>query len=221
MAAVIANLAAGVSGVPARPRCWPAPAGTSAICVIVATADRGLAGGFNSAIVRAAREHIAALIAEGKDVRILTSAARAATSCAASTASTIVDSYRRSASSASASRAPPTSARKRAGHVRRRRGRRRDAGLRASSRSITQTPTAQQLIPAPVEAEHADAMRRRSTNTSPTKARSSPRCCRATSRCRSSARCWRTRPASSLADDRDGQRHPQRRRHDRRPHHAI
>jgi F-type H+-transporting ATPase subunit gamma len=39
--------------------------------VIVATADRGLAGGFNSGIVRAARERIASLIGQGKDVRIL------------------------------------------------------------------------------------------------------------------------------------------------------
>ena len=38
----------------------------------MATSDRGLAGGFNSGIVRAAREKIAALIAEGKDVKIIT-----------------------------------------------------------------------------------------------------------------------------------------------------
>ena len=40
--------------------------------VVVATSDRGLAGGFNSTIVRAAREKIAALLAEGKDVKIIT-----------------------------------------------------------------------------------------------------------------------------------------------------
>jgi F-type H+-transporting ATPase subunit gamma len=39
--------------------------------VIVAAADRGLAGGFTSSIVRAAREHINALVAQGKDVRII------------------------------------------------------------------------------------------------------------------------------------------------------
>ena len=38
---------------------------------MVATADRGLAGGFNSSIVRMARERIGRLLAEGKDVRIL------------------------------------------------------------------------------------------------------------------------------------------------------
>jgi F-type H+-transporting ATPase subunit gamma len=70
MANVIANLAAGVSG-PSAP---PLLAGTGSDkrhLVIVATSDRGLAGGFNSGIVRAAREKIAGLIAEGKDVKII------------------------------------------------------------------------------------------------------------------------------------------------------
>jgi F-type H+-transporting ATPase subunit gamma len=39
--------------------------------MVVATADRGLAGGFNSSIVRLARERIAAVQAEGKQVKIL------------------------------------------------------------------------------------------------------------------------------------------------------
>src|SRR5436190_22646069 len=40
--------------------------------LIVATGERGLAGAFNSAIVRLAREHILRLQAEGKEVKILT-----------------------------------------------------------------------------------------------------------------------------------------------------
>ena len=36
------------------------------------TGERGLAGAFNSSIVRLAREHINALLAEGKEVKILT-----------------------------------------------------------------------------------------------------------------------------------------------------
>jgi F-type H+-transporting ATPase subunit gamma len=40
--------------------------------IIVATSDRGLAGGFNSSIVRMARDRISTLIAEGKDVKIIT-----------------------------------------------------------------------------------------------------------------------------------------------------
>jgi len=40
--------------------------------IVVATADRGLCGGFNSSIVRAARRKIDALIAEGKTVKVMT-----------------------------------------------------------------------------------------------------------------------------------------------------
>ena len=71
MAAVIANLAAGVSG-PGAPKLLIGTGSNRRELVVVATADRGLAGGFNSSIVRAAREHIAARVAEGKDVSIIT-----------------------------------------------------------------------------------------------------------------------------------------------------
>jgi F-type H+-transporting ATPase subunit gamma len=71
MANVIANLAAGVSG-PSAPLLLAGTGSDKRHLVIVATSDRGLAGGFNSSIVRAAREKIGALIAEGKDVKIIT-----------------------------------------------------------------------------------------------------------------------------------------------------
>ena len=71
MAAVIANLAAGVSGAGA-PRLLAGTGSQAKELVVVATADRGLSGGFNSSIVRAAREHIAARVAEGRQVSILT-----------------------------------------------------------------------------------------------------------------------------------------------------
>jgi F-type H+-transporting ATPase subunit gamma len=70
MASVIANLAAGVSGDGAPPML----AGTGSEqreLVVVATADKGLAGGFNSAIARAARDYIAGQIAAGRDVSVL------------------------------------------------------------------------------------------------------------------------------------------------------
>ena len=70
MAAVIANLAAGISG-PGAPKLLAGTGSDRRQLVVVATADRGLAGGFNSLIVRAARERIGALISEGKDVRII------------------------------------------------------------------------------------------------------------------------------------------------------
>ena len=40
--------------------------------LVVATGERGLAGGFNSSIARLARDHAAKLISEGKTVKILT-----------------------------------------------------------------------------------------------------------------------------------------------------
>jgi F-type H+-transporting ATPase subunit gamma len=71
MASVIANLAAGVSG-DGAPKLLVGTGQDLKQLIIVATADRGLAGGFNSSIVRMARERISTLIAEGKDVKIIT-----------------------------------------------------------------------------------------------------------------------------------------------------
>ena len=71
MAAVIANLAAGVAGEGA-PKLLVGTGSDQRHLIVVATSDRGLAGGFNSSIVRAARERINRLLSEGKDVRILT-----------------------------------------------------------------------------------------------------------------------------------------------------
>jgi len=71
MAAVIANLAAGVSG-DGAPRLLVGTGSDRRQLVVVATSDRGLAGGFNTSIVRAARERIETLLREGKDVRVLT-----------------------------------------------------------------------------------------------------------------------------------------------------
>jgi F-type H+-transporting ATPase subunit gamma len=71
MANVIANLAAGVSG-PSAPLLLAGTGSDKRYLVIVATSDRGLAGGFNSSIVRAAREMIGGLIEGGKDVKLIT-----------------------------------------------------------------------------------------------------------------------------------------------------
>ncbi|MBS0360042.1 MAG: F0F1 ATP synthase subunit gamma [Proteobacteria bacterium] len=71
MASVIANLAAGVSGEGA-PKLLVGTGSDKRHLIVVATSDRGLAGGFNSSIVRAARERINRLRNEGKDVQILT-----------------------------------------------------------------------------------------------------------------------------------------------------
>ncbi len=70
LASVIANLAAGVSG-DGAPKLLAGTGRDDRHLVVVAAADRGLAGGFTSSIVRAARAHIDGLIKQGKDVRVI------------------------------------------------------------------------------------------------------------------------------------------------------
>ncbi len=71
MASVIANLARSVSG-PSAPLLLAGTGKDQRHLIVVAASDRGLAGGINSNVVRAARERIASLTAQGKDVRIIT-----------------------------------------------------------------------------------------------------------------------------------------------------
>ncbi|MDR6530743.1 F-type H+-transporting ATPase subunit gamma [Caulobacter rhizosphaerae] len=70
LANVIANLASGVSG-DGAPALLAGTGRDDRHLIVVAAADRGLAGGFTSSIVRAARERIDALVHEGKDVKIV------------------------------------------------------------------------------------------------------------------------------------------------------
>ena len=70
MASVIANLAAGVQGADA-PRLLAGTGEDQRHLIVVATADKGLAGGFSSNVIKAARERINSLIAQGKDVKII------------------------------------------------------------------------------------------------------------------------------------------------------
>ena len=71
MAAVMANIGQAVSASDAP----PLMAGTGKDDVhllVVATAERGLCGGFNSQIARLARDHARKLLSEGKTVKIIT-----------------------------------------------------------------------------------------------------------------------------------------------------
>jgi F-type H+-transporting ATPase subunit gamma len=69
MDVVLANLASGISG--SGPALLSGNGKTDTHLLVVATAERGLCGGFNSSIVRLARERILNLQAEGKTVKIL------------------------------------------------------------------------------------------------------------------------------------------------------
>ena len=71
MAAVIGNLASGVEGKPGAPELLVGTGREDRHLIVVATSDRGLAGGFNSSIVRAARERINELLTQGKEVRLI------------------------------------------------------------------------------------------------------------------------------------------------------
>jgi F-type H+-transporting ATPase subunit gamma len=71
MAAVISALAGSMAGNPGAPRLLTGTGAEQVHLVIVATADRGLCGGFNTNIVRRARGAIDALLRDGKQVKIL------------------------------------------------------------------------------------------------------------------------------------------------------
>jgi F-type H+-transporting ATPase subunit gamma len=68
MASVVASVVSRVAIGPESPKLLAGTGSDQAHLLIVCTSDRGLAGGFNSNIVRAARRKAEALIAEGKTV---------------------------------------------------------------------------------------------------------------------------------------------------------
>ncbi len=72
MEAVLANLSSGAKGNPNAPKLLSGTGKDETHLLIVATADKGLCGGFNSSIARLAREHITKLQGEGKTVKIVT-----------------------------------------------------------------------------------------------------------------------------------------------------
>src|SRR5215469_4685527 len=70
MSAVISSLAGTLKDNPAAPRLLTGTGSDQVQLVIVATADRGLCGGFNTNIVRRSRLLIDQLLREGKEVKI-------------------------------------------------------------------------------------------------------------------------------------------------------
>ena len=149
MAAVIANLAAGVSGEGA-PKLLVGTGRSQRQLVIVATSDRGLAGGFNSSIVRAARERILRLLAEGKEVKLICVGKKARDQLRRISGATIVEFFEAGANPSLAT-AQAVSDKVQAlfaeGEV--------DVATLYYSRFrsvVQQIPTAKQLIPAEVEA---------------------------------------------------------------------
>ncbi|OAI43933.1 F0F1 ATP synthase subunit gamma [Rhizomicrobium sp. SCGC AG-212-E05] len=150
MANVIANLAAGVSG-PSAPLLLAGTGSDKRHLVIVATSDRGLAGGFNSGIVRAAREKISALIADGKDVKIITIGRKARDQLKRNFGNRYVESYEVGLKAPGLALVKPIANRVLDAYTN---GEFDVVTLVYSSFKsvVTQTPTVRQLIPAQVEA---------------------------------------------------------------------
>ncbi|MBB4657754.1 F0F1 ATP synthase subunit gamma [Parvularcula dongshanensis] len=69
---VLGNLAAGLTPGAPGPKLLTGTGKDQVHLLVVATADRGLCGGFNSSIVRLARERIVSLQGQGKTVRLFT-----------------------------------------------------------------------------------------------------------------------------------------------------
>lgn len=155
MAHVIANLAAGVSG-PSAPLLLAGTGSDKRHLVIVATSDRGLAGGFNSSIVRAAREKIAALIAEGKDVKIIAIGRKARDGLRRAYGKQMLDTYEVGIKAPSFALVKPIAQRVLDAY---RNGEFDVVTLVHSSFKsvVTQTPRVLQLIPAQVEASSGPA----------------------------------------------------------------
>jgi F-type H+-transporting ATPase subunit gamma len=146
MANVIANLAAG----PSAPLLLAGTGKDQRHLVIVATSDRGLAGGFNGGIVRAAREKIASLLAEGKDVKLLIVGRKGRDQLKRQYGNRFVESYELGIKPATFGLVKPVAEKVlelyRAGEF--------DVVTLISSRFksvVTQIPTVRQLIPAVVE----------------------------------------------------------------------
>ena len=156
LASVIANLAAGVSG-DGAPALLTGTGRDDRHLIIVAAADRGLAGGFTSSIVRAARQHIDGLIAQGKDVKIVCVGKKATVQLRRLYENRIVENfdlsaYRQFTLSVAQPIADVVTRLYEAGDI--------DVVTLFYSRFksvVTQTPTALQLIPATVETSAAPA----------------------------------------------------------------
>jgi F-type H+-transporting ATPase subunit gamma len=149
MASVIANLAAGVSG-PSAPLLLAGTGSDRRHLIIVATSDRGLAGGFNGGIVRAAREKIAALLAEGKDVKIITIGRKARDGLKRAHGNRFIESYEVGLKAPGLSLVKPIAQRVLDAYTN---GEFDVVTLVYSSFKsvVTQTPKVQQLIPAAIE----------------------------------------------------------------------
>ena len=153
MAEVIANIAAGMAGTDA-PLLLSGNGKDDRHLIVVVTSDRGLAGGFNSGIVRAARVRIESLLAQGKDVKVITVGRKGRDQLRRLHAPRLIDNYEIGVKASTMALVRPIAQKiidmYLKGDV--------DVVSLVSSRFksvVTQTPTIRQLIPAIIEAGDA------------------------------------------------------------------
>jgi len=149
MSAMISNLAASVSG-PSAPLLLAGTGKDERHLIVVATADRGLAGAFNSSIVREARRKLAELTNAGKKVSIITIGRKARDQLRRQYGALFVENYEVGLKTPALALVRPIAAKilemYQAGEL--------DVVTLVYSRFksvVTQTPTLKQLIPAVIE----------------------------------------------------------------------
>ena len=198
MATVLANISQAVGGGGEAPALMTGTGKDDVHLLVVCTAERGLCGGFNSQIARLAREHARRLLADGKTVKIISVGKKG------------YDILRRDYDTLIIDRRRP--ARGQAARLRQCRRDRPakvialfDEGAVRRLHAVLFRVQIGDQPDADGAADHpggAACRRQGATNGAaavyeyePDQARSSPTSSRATSRCRSSARCSRTPPA--------------------------
>ena len=200
MDAVIANIAGAITG-GAGPVLMAGTGNDKVHLFLVCTGERGLSGAFNSSIVRLARERALALMNQGKEVKFFCVGKKGYEQLRRNFDKQIIEhielrSVRQLGFVNAEDIAKKIAARFNAGEF--------DICTLFYSRFksvISQVPTAQQIIPLVVAAPKVDAKtntlaRRPLMSTSLPRTKFSTRCCRAISRFRFSARCWKTTPRS-------------------------
>lgn len=93
MGEMLARVAAGVTVTDASPKLLIGTGSEQTHLLVVVTSDRGLCGGFNGNLVRLARQEVAQLEEEGKDVKIVTVGRKARDLLKRTHGSKIVESY--------------------------------------------------------------------------------------------------------------------------------
>ena len=197
MERMLRALAASVSDMPNAPALLAGTGKDQTYLLVPVTADRGLAGAFNSSIGRPRVRWRAGSKPRARRSRSFRSAARDATTCVANWPAA---SPATSAMPASGALNSPTPRSRRPHH------RHADAGeidvcilVYNRFRSvISQVVTEEQLIPAPPPPEaKRSTSAAPATNSSPTRRPSWRGCCRKRSPSSCIARCWKVRPAST------------------------